>query len=251
MNPIGVMTFNVRQCRGRDGRIDPERILRVIDQSAPDIVALQEVESSFGSDHLSYLGNGLRMSVFGPAVPGGNAYLSRFPLKGIQQYSLGNDGICLKADLDLLGKRVHLFNVRLHPSPFHQYHQLKNLFGSDLVGNPYFPCSKLILGDFGAFCPWFWNLPFLSLGRLRRPLWRLTYPSWFPLFSRDRVYHLGDIEVLHAAVVWNPLTRSASSHLPLNVTVNIRDNLDYLHAEQIRGEMGTAAGCFRKKAALR
>jgi len=245
------MTFNVRQYRGRDGRIDPERILRVIEQGAPDVVALQDAEAPDGSDHLSYLENGLKMSVFGRKAGGGNAFLSRFPLRGVGAFSLGGEGICLKADLDLQGKRIHLFNVRLQPSPLRQYQQLKSLFGADLVGNPYLPCPKLILGDFGAFCPWLWCYPFLAPGRLHRPWGRPTYPAFLPLVSRDRVYHLEDIEITQATVLWNPLARSASSHLPLQVTVRIRDSLDYLHAERIREEMGTAAGCFRKKTAFR
>ncbi len=252
MNAFAVMTFNVRGCRGGDGRSDPERILRVIEQSSPDVVALQDVETGQDSEHLAYLGEGLKMSVFGRAAEGGNAFLSRFPLRGVREFSLGHGGTCLKADLDLQGKRVHLFNVRLAASPVWHYPQLRTLFGPDLAGNPYLPCPKLILGDFGLFCP-VWGcraFPAQDQGYLRRPWWCLTYPAPLPLFSRDRVYHCGDIQILHAAVAWNALTRSASSHLPLNVSLRIRDSLDYLHAERIRENMETAAGCFRRKAAL-
>jgi len=252
VNSIRAMTFNLGHWRGRNGGLDPERIRQIIAQDNPDIVALQEVDCPAGQENLSLLEKGLNMPLFEKKGMAANVFLSRFPLKGIQAFSLGGEGICLKADLDLSGKRIHLFNVCLETHPFHQFQQLRNLFSSDLVASSHLPCPKLILGDFGAFCPWLWILPpFLGQGRLQRPLWRPTYPACFPLFSRDRVYRLGEIDIRYASVFWNPLTRKASSHLPLSVTVHVRDSLDYLHAEGIRKNLETATGCFRKKAALR
>jgi endonuclease/exonuclease/phosphatase family metal-dependent hydrolase len=40
--PLRVATYNVHECVGRDGRHDPERVARVIDELDADIVALQE-----------------------------------------------------------------------------------------------------------------------------------------------------------------------------------------------------------------
>ena len=251
MNAIRVMSFNVRQCRGRDGRIDPERIGRVIDQLDPDVVALQEVESSAASEHLAHLGKELGLLTFGRREAGANAFLSRYPLKGVREFSLGQGGVCLKADIDLLGKRVHLFNVRLALSPLRHYRQLEALVGPELLENPDLPCPKLILGDFGDFWPWLWVCRFtLPFGRPRRPLWCPTFPAPLPLFRRDRAYFLGDIAVRQIPVAWNPLTRSASSHLPLVMTVSLQDTLEYLRTERIRERMETAPGCFRNKSVL-
>lgn len=40
---LRVMTYNIHSCKGRDGKIRPDRIAKVIEQYSPDIVALQEV----------------------------------------------------------------------------------------------------------------------------------------------------------------------------------------------------------------
>ncbi len=39
------MTYNVHSCTGRDGRVDPVRIARVIEQQDADIISLQELDS--------------------------------------------------------------------------------------------------------------------------------------------------------------------------------------------------------------
>jgi endonuclease/exonuclease/phosphatase family metal-dependent hydrolase len=48
--PPGTMiaSYNVHKCVGTDGRFDPERIVRVIQEIDADIIALQEADSRFG-----------------------------------------------------------------------------------------------------------------------------------------------------------------------------------------------------------
>src|SRR5690606_25634562 len=41
---LRVMTYNVHSCIGMDGKLDPERIARVIARARPDVVALQELD---------------------------------------------------------------------------------------------------------------------------------------------------------------------------------------------------------------
>ncbi|MFM2281827.1 MAG: hypothetical protein RLZZ444_4058, partial [Pseudomonadota bacterium] len=43
-----VASYNVHKCVGNDGRFDPERILRVIREIDPDVIALQEADKRFG-----------------------------------------------------------------------------------------------------------------------------------------------------------------------------------------------------------
>jgi endonuclease/exonuclease/phosphatase family metal-dependent hydrolase len=40
---LRVMTYNIHSCKGRDGKIRPDRIAEVIRQAHPDVVALQEI----------------------------------------------------------------------------------------------------------------------------------------------------------------------------------------------------------------
>jgi endonuclease/exonuclease/phosphatase family metal-dependent hydrolase len=41
---LRLLTWNVHRCTGRDGKASPERIAEVIAATAPDVVALQEVD---------------------------------------------------------------------------------------------------------------------------------------------------------------------------------------------------------------
>src|SRR5947199_2462595 len=54
-----VASYNIHRCVGLDGRNDPERIARVIEEIEPDVIGLQEVESRFGTSldihQLNYL----------------------------------------------------------------------------------------------------------------------------------------------------------------------------------------------------
>ena len=43
-----VASYNIHKCVGTDGKRDPDRIVRVIQEIGPDIIALQEVDTRFG-----------------------------------------------------------------------------------------------------------------------------------------------------------------------------------------------------------
>jgi endonuclease/exonuclease/phosphatase family metal-dependent hydrolase len=246
---IRVMTFNIRGFRGVDGKVDPARIAAAIKEGQPDIVALQEVVTDSSPDHLAFLGESLGLEIFGNNLDKGNAFLSRFTLRGLQEHDLGCGGVCLRADADIHGKRLHLFNIHLRAFPFPRRRQMVSLMSADLLGNTDLVCPKVILGDFAD--PWFGMGTMELFFALRTPpqsFWRPTFPSRFPVFSRDRVYFQGDIAVQSCRVFKGVETRLASSHLPLMLTLKITDSLEYLHNKKIRNNrMETAPGCFRKR----
>jgi endonuclease/exonuclease/phosphatase family metal-dependent hydrolase len=232
------MTYNIHGCRGADGRVDPERILRVIADAAPDIVALQEVDAAAGQ--LAHLAERLGMRGYGH--PGsGNAFLSVHPLRGIQAYDLGG-GCCLRADLDLAGKRLHLFNLRLDPTA--RRGQIAGLLGPEVLGNRSLACPVLLLGDFADRWLGAGNVHLaLRLRKARRPLWSATYPARFPLVGRDRAYLCGEVQVTGARIPRSALARRASTHLPLILTVQIQDPRSYLQIEKLgRNRMEIAPG---------
>jgi endonuclease/exonuclease/phosphatase family metal-dependent hydrolase len=238
------MTYNIQRCRGADGFANPDRVLNVIADSAPDIVALQDVGSSHQVDVLPNMSEYLGLKAY-RAVGGGNAaFLSCLPLKGVQSHELGYGGYCLRADVDLAGKRLHLLNVCLDSFPRFRSHQIANLLGPDLLGNPSLICPALILGDFADF---FWgagNLELASmLRRARRPLWTGTYPARFPIFGRDRAYLRGGVRVLEGSVNRSYLARQAAGHLPLTLTVQLTDTRRSVRfAELAGGRMEAAPG---------
>ena len=242
MTTARIMTYNIQHCRGSDGQINPDRILNVIADTAPDIIAIQELASAHQVDILPYLAERLGLSLFRGAGGGPLAYLSFFPLKAVQNFDLGFGGQCLRADVELGGKRLHLLNICLDSFPSFRSHQVANLLGPELLGNPSLGCPALILGDFADY---FWgagNLELASiLRRTRRPVWRGTYPSRLPIFGRDRAYLRGEVRVLEASINRSYLARQASSHLPLTMTVQVTDTRRSLRLRPLAGGRMEAA----------
>jgi endonuclease/exonuclease/phosphatase family metal-dependent hydrolase len=242
MTTARIMTYNIQRCRGGSGQANPDRILNVIADAAPDIIALQELGTMQHADILPYLAERLGMEAYRDVSGGPAAFLSYFPLKGIQQTDLGYGGYCLRGDLDLAGKRMHLLNVCLDSFPRFRSHQVGRLLGPDLLSNSSLVCPVLILGDFADY---FWgsgNLELAStLRRTRRPLWRGTYPARFPVFGRDRAYVRGGVRILDGTINYSYLARQASSHLPLTLTVQITDTRRSLRLTQIAGGRMEAA----------
>lgn len=242
MSTARIMTYNIQSCRGSDGQINPDRILNVIADAAPDIVVLQGFSSAYHVDLLPYLAERLGLEAFRAAGGGPLAYLSFFPLKAVQRFDLGYGGQCLRADVDLGGKRLHLLNVCLDSFPRFRSQQVTKLLGTELLGNPSLVCPALILGDFADY---FWgsgNLELASiLRRARRPLWRGTYPARWPVFGRDRAYLRGGVRVLDASINRSFMARQASNHLPLTLTVQITDTRRSVRLRQIAGGRMEAA----------
>jgi endonuclease/exonuclease/phosphatase family metal-dependent hydrolase len=239
---IRIMTYNVRRCRGADGQINPERILKVIAEGAPDIVALQEIGDQ--KEDLKFLSKRLGMTAYGAPLPGGNAFLSYYPLRGVQEFELGCGGNCLRADADIHGRRIHLFNLRLDTSPLYRRRQISALLGPDLLSHPSLACPLLVLGDFGDV---FWGVGNMRLTFVLRkaplPLWSSTYPSRFPVAGRDRAYLRGEISVIESSILRSAMARQASSHLPLLLTVRVADPRTYLRLEHMNtGKMEIAPG---------
>jgi len=242
MSTARIMTYNIQNCRGSDGQVNPDRILNVIADAAPDIVVLQELGAAHHLDVLPYLAERLGLDAFRDAGGGPLAYLSFFPLKAVRSFDLGYNGHCLRADVDFGGKRLHLFNVKLDNYSRFRSHQVAQLLGPELLGNPSLACPALILGDFADYLWAAGNLELASaLRRTRWMLWRGTYPARFPVFSRDRAYLRGGVRVLDASVNRSFLARQASKHLPLTMTVQITDTRPSVRLRQLAGGRMEAA----------
>lgn len=242
MTTLRIMTYNIQGCRGADGRTDLERIGRVIGEGAPDIVALQEVDTD--NDQLGRLAERLGMRQYGFPGGGGNGFLSYYPLRGIQEFDLGDGGCCLRADADIQGKRLHIFNLRLDAHPARRRRQVASLLGPDLLGQASLACPTLVLGDFADLIWGAGNLHLtLMLRKARRPLWSSTFPARFPLVGRDRAYLRGELRIVDSSIGRSSLARQASGHLPLILTVQITDPRTYLRVEQLNaGQMKIAPG---------
>jgi endonuclease/exonuclease/phosphatase family metal-dependent hydrolase len=85
--PVRIMTYNLHNGFNTEGRLDMEALARVIEDSDPDIVALQEVSRGWvvngRLDMLTWLSQRLDLPyIFGPTADPlwGNAILSRYPI---------------------------------------------------------------------------------------------------------------------------------------------------------------------------
>lgn len=243
MYTIRVMTYNICRCRGADGIMNSGRVAKVIAEGAPDLVALQDLDARDRDCQLRRLGERLGMSWYGPIKTGSNGFLSYYPLRGIREYSLGGDGVCLRGDLDFRGNRIHLFNVRLDSRPDWRRLQLANLLGEELLGNRALACPIVVLGDFSNL-HWIGGFGLSSsLKQAKRPLWSGTFPARFPVVARDRVYLCKRIKVIDTRIMRDQQTREASSHLPHLLTLQISDPATYLHVKKMsRSPMEPAAG---------
>ncbi len=235
MYTIRIMTYNIHRCQGTDGRTDAARVLEVISRAGPDIVALQEVAGLLDGDQAAWLGERLAMNYYGPSTPGGNAFLSYYPLRAVRQLDL-QDGNCLCADVNITGKSLHLFNVRLHENLQHRRRQLARLLdANDGIRMHSSMCPVLLLGDFAdSFWPLSRGLLLPTLRMARRPFWPGTFPAWLPLCGRDRIYLGGQLRVIDARIYWSALARHASKHLPLLLTVRVADPRNYLQVKGVK-----------------
>lgn len=244
MNTIRIMTYQVDGCRGGDGAVSTDRILEVIAGGAPDIVALQGVNAEHNGGQAALLARQLGMSWYANQRMCTNAYLSYYPLSAVREYTLGVSGTCQRADTTIGEKRLHLFNVCFDPRPGRRLQQINQLLGPELLGHRSLVCPTLLLGDFGDLAWGAGNMNLaLTLRAARRPWWRGTYPARFPFFGRDRAYLKGDLRIVETSIIRSPAARQASSHLPLILTVQIKDPLNYLRSKKLApGRMEVATG---------
>ena len=234
MISIRIMTYNINGCVGRDGNCHPLRIGGIIEDKAPDVVALQDVDASRNAGQLDLLAEKLGMHAYGHRRTGANAILSYYPLTAVREFDLGGGGLCQKADLEKDGRKIHIFNVRLSDNASARRQQVKTLLGPDLLSSRDISCPVLLLGDFGD-C-WFGagnlTLRFMLQGVRRPALWGGTYPAKFPLFNRDRAYLQGELRILDSQVIRSSRCRHASTHLPLILTLQMIDPRIYLRSEK-------------------
>lgn len=228
-----IVSWNVHGTVGTDGRRDPERIARVLEELRPDLVGLQEVggrrRAGDPPDPAAALGALLGyQSAFGPTihhagVAYGNAVLSRHRIEATRAYDLSvprrEPRGCLRADVTAGAVRLHFFVVHLGLHWRERRHQAAQLLSADILRDAALAFPLVLVGDF--------NVP---SNRSAVPRWLRrqltdcavasenaapTFPSRFPLLRLDRAYVGAAFGVERCAPWRSPLARAASDHLPL------------------------------------
>lgn len=229
MATFRIMSYHVNGFRSATGETNPHLSARVINSQQPDLVMLQQLGSPIIAGSFNDFSELVGLTPYGPDDEGACAFLSRFPLHNIQEFSLGHGGRCVRADLDFESERVHLFNLCLSFDPWQRRDQVRALLSDQLLNNQTLPCATIVCGDF-TLPLWGYGQIRISehLRRARFPLWRANYPGNFPVWGRDRIYFRGPIRALAGTVLATAEARKASPHLPLVLTVESCDTRRFL-----------------------
>ncbi|MGF9563107.1 endonuclease/exonuclease/phosphatase family protein [Neorhizobium sp. JUb45] len=234
---LRILSYNVHSCIGTDKKLDPARIADVIAGLEPDIIGLQELDvgrkRSGGIDQAHAIASLLKMDFhFHPALRVeeenyGDAILSAFPTRLIKADALPSYGEprgALWAEIDIGGRPLQVFNTHLGLFRRERVRQSAIITGPDWIGHPdALGKPRLLMGDFNSIpsSPAYRQLAstMRDIGVETGKVASRTFPSRFPLLRLDHVFVAGGPKIIEAKAVSTPLTRLASDHLPLLVTI--------------------------------
>ncbi|SCZ55600.1 endonuclease/exonuclease/phosphatase family protein [Thiohalomonas denitrificans] len=222
-------SYNIHRCIGRDGRRDPDRIIRVLNEFEADVIALQEVETYPGGDRdfLARLGTRTGMRVIpGPTLRHkhyryGNAILTRARVNAVRRIDLSllerEPRGALQVDLEWDETPVEILATHLGLWPLERRFQIQQILEL-LALEDRSPAA--LLGDINEWFSWGRPLRWLH-GHFGRPPSPATFPSGFPVLALDRIW-FRPRECLDTITPHrSPLARVASDHLPLLATVTL------------------------------
>jgi endonuclease/exonuclease/phosphatase family metal-dependent hydrolase len=242
---IKVMTYNVHSGIGMDGTVSPLRIARVIASCEPDLVALQELDSGLVRtemvDQAHLIARTLEMSYhFHASIRVeeggyGNAILSRRPLNLIKAGALPSEPVqpCFErrgavwVEIELeQGRRIQVLATHFGLDRGERVAQAEAITGAQWLGHPECRPPVILCGDFNALPR---SAAYRHLCRQLRDAQRClkgtrprgTFPVQLPLMRIDHLFLSPDLVVRGVWVPRTPLTRLASDHLPLVVTLEL------------------------------
>lgn len=236
-----ILTYNIHQCRGTDGRLDVGRVAAVIAAQEPDIVALQEVDvgraRTGGVDQAHAIAERLDMAFhFNAALSVeeeryGDAILTTLPERLIKAGPLPGyprmprleprGALWIAVTID--GVEVQVLNTHLGLVPREQQIQASALMGPSWLCGPARQPPLIVVGDMNAG-PWSATLRALMRGMndARAGRGRIaTFPAGLPMLQIDHVLVSPDIAVSGVHAPNDALARRASDHLPLVVDFSI------------------------------
>jgi endonuclease/exonuclease/phosphatase family metal-dependent hydrolase len=241
---LRIMTYNVHSCVGMDGKLDAERIARVIARARPDVVALQELDvgrvRTESMDQAHRIAHHLAMEFhFHPALHleeerYGDAILTHLPMRLVKAGAL--PGLPGKPQLEPRGalwvavehggREIQVLNTHLGLSRRERIAQVEALLGPEWLGHPQCRAPVVFCGDLNALP----SSPVCSRlkGRLsdvqelaagHRP--RGTFSSRMPNLRIDHVFVSAGVAATGIEVADSELARVASDHLPLVAELRI------------------------------
>ena len=228
-----VASYNVHKCVGVDRKFDPDRIVRVIREIGPDVIALQEADNRFG-DRAGLLDLArLEMETGLVPVPisgngkghgwHGNVLLfKRGTVRDVHQIKL--PGLeprgALVAEIDLDEKRT-LRIIAAHLGLLRRSRSEQARVVLDIMNRPD-ETPTLLLGDLNE-----WRLGNRSALKTLHATFGSsppavpTFPSSLPLLALDRIMANRHDMISTVEAHDTPLSRVASDHLPLTAYLRL------------------------------
>ena len=159
---LTVVSYNVHECVGTDGRRDPERIAQMIQELKPDIVGLQEVDFSLldgqKSHQLNYLAAATGLNaIAGPTIRRGdtefgNALLTRPEIHMHQLHDVSFRRRQPRGVIDAVvtyeGKTIRILVTHLGLHARERKHQVEKLL--EIVRAEQEIDCTILLGDMGS-----------------------------------------------------------------------------------------------------
>lgn len=215
---LRLMTWNIHGTQGRNPRFDLSMVVQFVRHHAPDIVALQEIDSRRTREAFGVLRHSLGLhgadahAISTADGDYGQALLSRWPLAASSVHDLSfrerEPRRAIRCDIVTPFGPLRVIATHLGLSLSERRSQARLLLR--LLGEV--DRATVAMGDFND---WFWA------GSVRRTLERAlrgcthhrTFPARLPLFQLDRVYVSPPARLLASKV--DPRARELSDHLPV------------------------------------
>ncbi|MEO5626583.1 MAG: endonuclease/exonuclease/phosphatase family protein [Dokdonella sp.] len=219
-----VATWNMHGGVGLDGRFNPDRIARVINELDADIIALQEFHSRDGFDmraHLEKLGfaHVIVMPTFQKrGNEFGNALLTRLPPREVINHTLDLERREPRSAIDLTvdhqGGVMRIVATHLGLRAAERSVQVARML--DLFDTEPMP-PTILLGDFNAWQARSLRAIDARFGMSTAPL---TFPSPLPVVAFDRIWVSPPRACVDLRTHASRTARIASDHLPLVATID-------------------------------
>ncbi|HZP89254.1 MAG TPA: endonuclease/exonuclease/phosphatase family protein [Burkholderiales bacterium] len=220
---VRVVTYNVHGCVGRDGRYDPERVIKVLRHVDGDVIALQELQwDPREALHLleDFAHRLHYRPIAGPTLLRktghyGNALLTRLPLKRAVRFDLTFERHEPRGAIEALlqGPQAPLRVIATHLGlrPAERRAQMRRI----LRHLEHDHCHLTVL--MGDLNEWFlWGRPLRWLrawfGHMPAPA---SFPSSLPVFALDRIWVRPRERLLRLSVHNRGCASVASDHLPV------------------------------------
>ena len=234
LRTIRLMSWNIHGCAGSDGLRDADRIVALVDEVGPDVLAVQEVDTrcigAGGEALVTLLADAVgehRAEAYTLVEPDGEygqALFSRLPLFEHATHDVSwrrrEPRRVIDVTVAAAGWRLRVLATHLGLSLRERRFQAGRL---DEALGPRVDVPTVVLGDFNDWLPY--GMVYRTLiPRLPVVTDIRTFPARLPLLTLDRIYASADLRLLAPQTLRH--ARRASDHLPVIADLVLPDALD-------------------------